>query len=101
MNTRDLSIDYLRFVGLSLIILAHASVPFTLTQIRCFDVPLMIFISGLTASQKTFPSYGKYIVSRTKRLLVPVYIFLTLYLLTLIAAQTVGVIPMYVDIFVT
>ena len=98
MSTRDLSIDYLRFLGLSLIILAHASVPFTLAQIRCFDVPLMIFISGLTAARKSFPTYGKYLVGRTKRLLVPVYIFLSVYLLVLILAQTLEVIPKYVDV---
>lgn len=94
---RDMSIDILRFIGLSLIILAHADPPFTLAQLRCFDVPLMIFISGLTASRKKIPSYLEYLIGRSKRLLIPVYIFITIYLLGLMIAQTIGVIPMYVD----
>lgn len=98
IQKRDLSIDYLRFIGLSLIILAHATAPFTITQLRCFDVPLMIFISGLTAAKKIIPNYGKYIISRTERLLVPVYIFITFYLLLLFTAQSLGFIPTYVNL---
>ena len=77
---RDNRIDFLRFIGLSLIILAHVQAPFTLTQIRSFDVPLMIFISGLTLSGKQIPCYWTYVWKRTKRLIIPVWIFLAVYL---------------------
>ena len=77
---RDLRIDFMRFLGLSLIILAHVQAPFTLTQIRCFDVPLMVFVSGMTVSGKSIPNFWKYLWKRTKRLVVPVWLFLTVYL---------------------
>ena len=77
---RDLRIDFLRFLGLSLVILAHIQAPFTLTQIRSFDVPLMVFVSGLTASGKEISSYWKYVLKRSKRLIIPVWLFLAVYL---------------------
>lgn len=40
---RDLYIDFLRFIGISLIILAHVEAPSGITQFRSFDVPLMVF----------------------------------------------------------
>lgn len=80
MNTRDLSIDVLRYIGLSLIILAHVSPPMWIAQLRTFDVPLMVFISGLTASSKLVSNYSDFIFKRTKRLLVPVWLFLACYL---------------------
>lgn len=77
---RDLRIDFLRFLGLSLVILAHIQAPYTLTQIRSFDVPLMVFVSGLTASGKEIPCYWQYVRKRTKRLIIPVWFFLAVYL---------------------
>lgn len=44
---RDSSVDYLRVVGLLLIILAHVHAPKIVHQIRTFDVPLMVFTSGM------------------------------------------------------
>ena len=79
---RDLRIDFLRFVGLSLVILAHVQAPFTLTQIRSFDVPLIVFVSGLTSSSKIISNYWQYVWKRTKRLVIPVWFFLTVYLTT-------------------
>lgn len=92
MKQRDLSIDYLRFIGISMIILAHVAAPFSLVQFRSFDVPLMIFISGLTSSRKTFPNYFRYIWTRSKRLLVPVYIFLTALFIIMYLLRSSGVI---------
>ena len=37
---RDLYIDFLRFIGISLIILAHVEAPSGITQFRSFDVPV-------------------------------------------------------------
>lgn len=64
-----------------MIILAHIKSPNPLHQIRSFDVPLMLFVSGLVSSRKQITNYGSYIFKRSKRLIVPVWIFLTGYFL--------------------
>ncbi len=89
MKERDLTIDCLRFVGLSLIIIAHVQAPYNLTQIRCFDVPMMLFISGLTSAGRSTGNYTEYIVKRTKRLIVPVWMFLFFYLSVFYFAQSI------------
>jgi len=81
---RLLTIDSARFIGISLIILAHVLGPGSLLfQIRSFDVPLMVFISGLTSSGKDIPNYWKYFSHRFLRLMVPVWIFYSLYFVIL------------------
>lgn len=71
--TRDPRIDILRFFGLSLLILAHIGAPSIMHELRTFDVPLMVFVSGLAAMSST----GAYKMwHRTKRLVLPVWIFL-------------------------
>ena len=74
---RDLYIDFLRFIGISLIILAHVEAPSGITQFRSFDVPLMVFVSGLSFSTKG-GGFWKYVWKRVKRLCIPVYLFLTI-----------------------
>lgn len=88
MKVRDPYIDLLRFVGLSLIILAHVTPPYVLGQLRSFDVPLMMFVSGLAASGKDIPNYWDYVWKRTKRLIVPVWLFLAVYLTIFYFAQS-------------
>ena len=85
---RDLQIDFLRFLGLSLVIVAHIQAPFTFTQIRSFDVPLMVFVSGLSASGKYITNYWQYLWKRTKRLIVPVWLFLAFYLTAFYIVQS-------------
>lgn len=80
---RDPSIDILRFLGLSLLILAHVDSPFSLHQVRMFDVPLMVFISGLSYSGKDIGNIGEFYWHRAKRLLIPVWTFIPLFLLPL------------------
>ena len=77
VSSRDSYIDFLRFLGLSLIILAHVSPPSSIFHLRCFDVCLMIFISGLSFSNKIIDNYKSFLIHRIFRLLVPVYIFHT------------------------
>lgn len=86
MAKRDTSIDLMRFVGFSLIVLAHiglsrASGASTIFQLRSFDVPLMVFTSGLAFSGKNIGSYWSFIWKRALRLVVPVYIFVAAYIL--------------------
>ena len=88
---RESNIDLLRFVGLSLIILAHVSPPQTLLNIRCFDVPLMVFISGLTCYGKQINFTWKFVGHRFARLVFPVWIFLTIYFSFIFIAKSIGV----------
>lgn len=80
MNNRNVHIDVLRFFGISCIVLAHVSAPNCLYQWRTFDVPLMVFISGLVLANKDInSSLREYWIHRCKRLLIPVYLFLFLF----------------------
>lgn len=84
MSNRDNYIDFLRFIGIALIILAHIYAPITITQIRCFDVPMMVFISGLSYSgKKVRANWSSFYKPRLLRLLIPVYIFTTFYIILL------------------
>lgn len=76
---RNEFIDFLRFVGLALIILAHVEPPTIIQQVRSFDVPLMVLISAMSfaLSYKEGRSYLSYLWSRIKRLVFPVWIFLS------------------------
>ena len=71
----------MRCFGLLLIILAHVSPPDTLFQIRTFDVPMMVFISGMSyfLSKKQSVNIINYTISRFKRLVLPVWSFFTLF----------------------
>ena len=44
-------IDFLKLLGLFCIILAHVNPPAIIMQIRNFDVPLMVILSGFLASK--------------------------------------------------
>lgn len=83
---RDDSIDILRFIGISMIILVHCGAPGWLTQLRCFDVPLMFFVSGLACSGKEISNYPGYILKRAKRLLIPTWGFLLVFFALLVGA---------------
>lgn len=85
--TRDDSIDFLRGIGILLIILAHCSPPNFLFNLRVFDVPLMLFVSGLAFSNRKYHSIPKFLYHRVKRLLIPLYIFLTFYFILVYVIQ--------------
>lgn len=87
---RDHNIDLLRFIGLSLIILAHVTPPLFVLNLRCFDVPLMVFVSGLTCYKKEIQFNWGYLSHRFARLVFPVWIFLTVYFLMIYAVKLVG-----------
>ncbi len=81
LKTRDTKIDLLRFIGVALVILCHVAPPQAIGAIRSFDVPLLVMISGVsfTMSYHELP-YGKYVVKRFKRLVLPVWVFLAIYI---------------------
>ena len=78
---RNVIIDAMRFLGLLLIMLAHVNPPGPIFQIRTFDVPMMVFVSGMSffLSKKSDISFITYSLSRFKRLVLPVWAFLTLF----------------------
>ncbi len=81
---RDSRIDFLRFLGLSLIIFAHVDPPNWLFQLRNFDVPLMVVVAGLSFSKASkIESYWGYIWKRVRRLLLPMWLFLCVYFVVL------------------
>ena len=88
---RDNNIDLIRFIGLSLIILAHISPPDIILNLRTFDVPIMIFVSGMTYYNKHLSFSFKNILHRFKRLVFPVWIFLTIYFIPIILLKSVGI----------
>ena len=74
---RDRAIDVLRTIGLLGVILAHTDPPKQLFEVRNFDVVLLVVCSGmafmLSLSSKRF---WPYVWARTKRLILPVWLFL-------------------------
>jgi fucose 4-O-acetylase-like acetyltransferase len=83
MKKRNISLDGLRVIGLLAIILAHVGPPAWLFQLRNFDVPLMVFVSGAVygLSSGRTKNYFSYIGKRVQRLLFPTWIFLSFYFL--------------------
>ena len=79
---RDIRFDFLRAIGLICIIFAHTPLPEILKQIRNFDVPLMVIVSG--AVYNLAPSikkveYLSYVKKRAFRILMPTWTFLTIF----------------------
>lgn len=69
-----------------MIILAHVGPPKLIFQLRNFDVPLMVLASGMSfALSYRQEGYARYVWKRIKRLLFPVWVFLTGYFLFIYA----------------
>ena len=89
MKQRDYSIDMLRGIAIICIIIAHIMPPPIVFQLRNFDVPMMVFLSGisysLSSGQKV--NYKLYVWKRIKRLIIPTWIFLTIYTLLMYVAN--------------
>ena len=68
---------------ISMFFLAHIGPPAALFQLRSFDVPLMIFVSGLSYSGRQVVGYASFVRKRLGRLLIPLYFFLTVYFLVM------------------
>ena len=81
-------LDFLKVIGLTGIMIAHAKAPDWLMMLRSFDVPLLVIISSILArisydkyENHDFKSACKFVFSRIKRLVIPTWIFLTIYFL--------------------
>ena len=81
-NERIIYLDYIKALGLFCVILAHVNAPGWLLQLRSFDVPLLVFVSGYLASKTTLSlSNIQYYKKRFFRLVVPSWIFLCVFFL--------------------
>ena len=78
---RKVYIDYLKIIGLLLVILAHVSPPVLVNQLRSFDVPLLVLVSGyLAAASYKGGNVKRYLYKRVKRLAFPAWIFICIFL---------------------
>lgn len=82
-KTREHRFDILRALGLFAVILAHVGPPAAVFQLRNFDVPLLFLISGSVYPLSTASnlSYWRYLFHRISRLIIPTWIFLTIFYL--------------------
>lgn len=94
--SRDSYIDFLRALGLISIMMVHCDIPRWLYQINLFNVPLMVIVSGLVADGSIKKRYISYLVSRTKRLVLPTWIFVTFFLLFLFVLTKAGLINNFI-----
>lgn len=78
---RDDRLDILRVIGLVCIVLAHAGPPGIIKELRTFDVPLMVMVSGVAfgLSSRRAVGYGDYLRKRIPRLLAPTWAFLIIF----------------------
>lgn len=82
MAERDYSIDIMRFIALAGLICVHIAPPdLWVRELRSFDVPLMVFLSGVSFSMASGKNikYWEYIKKRFTRILLPTWIFLLIY----------------------
>lgn len=81
MMERKVYIDYLKIIGLLLVIMAHVSPPVLINQLRSFDVPLLVLVSGYLASASYKSGNIKgYLYKRVKRLAFPAWLFICIFL---------------------
>ncbi len=84
MATRDYSLDFLRFLGVLIIMIAHADPPSWLFNLRNFGTPLLIVASAATYSliyrDRKLVAVD-FLRRRMMRLTIPAWVFLTLFFL--------------------
>ncbi|MEH2104737.1 acyltransferase [Nostoc sp.] len=84
--TRDIRFDILKTLGIFSIILAHIIPQNIFFNIRNFDVPLMVIVSGslfYCSSYKKNYSLLTYLHRRIPRLIAPVWLFLSFYFISI------------------
>lgn len=92
MNDRRYELDFLKALGLLCILLAHVNPPQFVFQLRNFDVPMMVILSGILTRTSHKHSASKivphrYMIKRFNRLVLPTWIFLVIYFAYLYAFQ--------------
>jgi len=79
---RNCTYDFLRFLGIICILFAHSGISGIWFQLRNFDVPLLVILSGMAYAQYSslhYSTYLRYVKDRFVRLIIPTWIFLILY----------------------
>ena len=76
---RDCSVDFLRTLGLCLVTIVHVNTLYSVSLLAYFGVPLMVFVSALCVKSSNTTFSRKNLGRRITRLLVPLWIFQTLY----------------------
>ena len=79
-SQRDGVLDTLKGLCLLCIVIAHISPPGWLFQLRNFDVPFIVMLSGVaftSFSKSSRGGYLRYCLIRCERLVLPVWIFFT------------------------
>lgn len=91
-------VDIVKFIAVVCLFLAHVNTPSVLMEIRGFDVPTMVVLSGILAKSSYERSNNSYefIIRRVKRLVIPTWIFLVGFYICMFF---VGQMPSYSDIF--
>lgn len=102
---RDSSIDILRAIAFIGLVAAHVKPSDFIFQLRNFDVPMMVFLSGVvySMSDKGSESYITYISKRFVRIIIPTWIFLGLYYLVIMhdsLMDTIGKFDLMTDWYV-
>lgn len=86
---RDTFIDFLRGIGLLLLVVAHTWAPPTLATIRTFDVPLMVIVSAMCYKpiKRDYQSIKNYLWKRFLRIYIPVFIFVNLFFAAVLCVE--------------
>lgn len=90
-------VDFVKFIAVICLFLAHVNTPKVLMEIRGFDVPTMVVLSAVLArgSFERSKGTGDFISKRVKRLVIPTWIFLVGFYVCMFI---VGKLPSYNDV---
>ena len=79
---RNVKLDFIRFAGVLVIMMAHSDPPGWISQLRNFGTPLLILGSALTYAsiyKDKIINRSSFLKKRLKRLVLPAWIFLTFF----------------------
>ncbi|MBT2738390.1 acyltransferase [Bacillus sp. ISL-7] len=93
VQKRDINLDILRFIGTLLVILAHVGPPTLVQNIRTFDVIMLIVVSGMSIHKSRYSNnFLSYIYNRFKKLILPLYLILTvIFLINYFTYKVLGI----------
>lgn len=75
-NKRITWIDTAKGIGISLVVLGHTALPYTIFRyIFSFHLPLFFFLSGYLFNQEKYPSFWQFLNHKFRKLVVPYFIF--------------------------
>lgn len=83
---REPYIDFMRALGLILLVGVHVNAPEWYVPMRSFDVPLMVVVSAI-CYKSLRGGYLRYFEKRVKRIYLPVFVFLTAFFAASFAAH--------------